>query len=136
MGVKNLLRNFSEPDGFRVFRIACKIAAIAAVLTLVPSVAWAHAVLVQSTPTVNATVEGPNVAVNMKFSSRIDGKRSTLLLSTSDGQSRALTIDEQGASDTLSAHVTRLGPGKYAIHWQVLATDGHVTRGEIPFTVK
>ena len=110
--------------------------AIAAVLVLAPGVAWAHAVLVQSTPAINATVDGGDIAVTMKFSSRVDGKRSTLLLSTSDGQSKPLAIDEQGASDTLSAHVTRLGPGKYAIHWQVLATDGHVTRGEIPFKVK
>ena len=110
--------------------------AIAAVLVLAPGVAWAHAVLVQSTPAINATVDGGDIAVTMKFSSRVDGKRSTLLLSTSDGQSKPLAIDEQGASDTLNAHVTRLGPGKYAIHWQVLATDGHVTRGEIPFRVK
>jgi methionine-rich copper-binding protein CopC len=110
--------------------------AIVAALVLVPGVAWAHAVLVRSTPAVNATIEGPDVAVTMKFSSRVDGKRSTLLLSTSDGQSKPLAIDEQSDSDTLSAHVTRLGPGKYAIHWQVLATDGHVTRGEIPFLVK
>ena len=135
MGVKDPFRNFSARGGRRASRIVAT-AGIAAVLMLVPAVAWAHAVLVRSTPGVNATVEGPDIAVNMKFSSRIDGKRSTLLLSTSDGQSRPLTIEEQGASDTLSAHVTRLGPGKYAIHWQVLATDGHVTRGEIPFTVK
>jgi methionine-rich copper-binding protein CopC len=29
-----------------------------------------------------------------------------------------------------------LSPGKYAIHWQVLAVDGHITRGQIPFEVK
>jgi methionine-rich copper-binding protein CopC len=103
---------------------------------LAPTVAWAHAVLVQSTPAINATVEGPEVGITMKFSSRVDGKRSTLLLSTSDGQSKPLTIEDQSASDTLSAHVTQLSPGKYSIHWQVLATDGHVTRGEIPFSVK
>lgn len=112
------------------------MAAIATMLVLVPSVAWAHAVLVQSTPAINGTIEGPDVAVTMKFSSRVDGKRSTLLLTTPDGQSRTLSIEDQSASDTLSAHAGNLTPGKYAIHWQVLATDGHVTRGEIPFSVK
>ncbi len=72
----------------------------------------------------------------MKFKSRVGGKRSTLLLSTSDSQSKPLTIEQQSAPDTLTAHATKLGPGKYAIHWQVLATDGHITRGEIPFSVK
>jgi len=110
--------------------------AVAVVLVLVPRAALAHAVLVESTPTINATVEGPDVAVSMKFSLRVDGTRSTLLLSTSDGKSQPLAIARQGAPDTLTTHATKLGPGKYAIHWQVLATDGHVTRGEIPFRVK
>ena len=110
--------------------------AVAVALVLVPRAALAHAVLVQSTPTINATVEGPDVAVSMKFSLRVDGTRSTLLLSTSDDKSQPLAIERQGAPDTLTTHATKLGPGKYAIHWQVLATDGHVTRGEIPFRVK
>ena len=59
-----------------------------------------------------------------------------MLLSTSDGKSKPLTIERQSAPDTLTTHATNLSPGKYAIRWQVLATDGHVTRGEIPFQVK
>jgi methionine-rich copper-binding protein CopC len=111
-------------------------AAIALAFLMVPRVASAHAVVVQSSPAVNETVQGPDVAVTLKFNSRVDGKRSTLLLSTSDSQSKPLTIEQQSAPDTLTAHATKLGPGKYAIHWQVLATDGHITRGEIPFSVK
>jgi copper resistance protein C len=110
--------------------------AVAVVLVLVPRAALAHAVLVQSTPTINATVEGPDVAVSMKFSLRVDGTRSTLLLSTSDGKSQPLAIERQSAPDTLTTRATKLSPGNYAIRWQVLATDGHVTRGEIPFQVK
>jgi hypothetical protein len=110
--------------------------AVTAVLVLVPRVALAHAVLVQSTPTINATVDGPEVAVSMKFSSRVDGARSTILLSTFDGKAKPVAIEHQSTPDTLTAHLTHLGPGKYTIRWQVLATDGHVTRGEIPFRVK
>jgi hypothetical protein len=116
-------------------RISVMIAA-AVLLVMIPRVALAHAVLVQSTPTINASVEGPEVAISMKFSLRVDGARSTLLLSTSDGKSKPLAIDRQSAPDTLTTRATKLGPGDYAIHWQVLATDGHVTRGQIPFRVK
>jgi hypothetical protein len=130
--MKTSLRSFGVPDVFR----AGVMVAVAMVLLLVPRAALAHAVLVQSTPTINATVEGPDVAVSMKFSLRVDGARSTLLLSTSDGKSRPLEVEKQSAPDILTTHATKLGPGKYAIHWQVLATDGHVTRGEIPFVVK
>jgi methionine-rich copper-binding protein CopC len=110
--------------------------AVAVVLVLVPRVALAHAVLVQSTPTIDATVEGPEVAVSMKFSSRVDGARSTILLSTFDGKAKPVAIERQSTPDTLTTHLTHLSAGKYAIRWQVLATDGHVTRGEIPFRVK
>jgi methionine-rich copper-binding protein CopC len=110
--------------------------AVAVVLVLFPRAALAHAVLVQSSPAINATVQGPDVAVSMKFSSRVDGVRSTLLLSTADGQSKPVTIEHQSTPDTLTTHLTHLSSGKYAIRWQVLATDGHVTRGEIPFRVK
>jgi methionine-rich copper-binding protein CopC len=96
----------------------------------------AHAVLVQSSPLANAIVQGPDVPITMKFNSRVDGSRSTLRLKTPDGQSRPLTIDKQSAPETLTAQATGLVPGKYAIQWQVLATDGHITRGEVPFTVK
>jgi methionine-rich copper-binding protein CopC len=34
----------------------------------------------------------------------------------------------------LEANVT-LAPGAYTLHWQVLAVDGHITRGNVPFTV-
>jgi methionine-rich copper-binding protein CopC len=110
--------------------------AVAVGLALLPHVALAHAVLLQSSPAINATVQGPDVAVAMKFSSRVDGARSTILLNTADGQSRPLAIERQNAPDTLTTRLTHLSPGGYAIRWQVLATDGHVTRGEIPFRVK
>ena len=113
------------------------LTAIALVLMVVaPRVVLAHAVLVESSPAINATVQGPDLGVNMKFSLRVDGTRSTLLLSLPDGQSKRLAIEKQSTPNTLATHITQLSPGKYAIHWQVLATDGHVTRGEIPFNVK
>jgi hypothetical protein len=118
-----------------VFRVGVRIAVVVA-LALATRAAFAHAVLVQSSPVVNATVQGPDVPVSIKFSSRVDGARSTLTLNSSDGQSTPLAIEQQSSPDTLTAHAARLVPGQYAIQWQVLATDGHVTRGQIPFRVK
>lgn len=110
---------------------------IAVTLVLVlPRVASAHAVLVLSSPVANATVQGPDVPITMKFNSRVDASRSTIRLSGADGQSKPLTIDTGGAPDILTAKATGLSPGKYAIQWQVLAVDGHITRGQIPFVVK
>ncbi len=111
------------------------ITVVVVVLMLLPRAALAHAVLIQSSPAIDSTMQGPDIAVSMKFSSRVDGARSTLLLSTTDGQSKSVAIERQSGPDTLTTHL-HLMPGKYAIRWQVLATDGHVTRGEIPFRVK
>jgi methionine-rich copper-binding protein CopC len=110
--------------------------ALVLMVVVVPRVVLAHAVLVESSPAINATVQGPDLAVRMKFSLRVDGTRSTLLLSLPDGQAKPLAVEKQSAPNTVTTRVTQLNPGKYAIHWQVLATDGHVTRGEIPFNVK
>jgi len=44
-------------------------------------------------------------------------------------------IDKQSADNNLNAHAT-LKPGSYTLRWQALAPDGHITRGEIPFTVR
>jgi copper resistance protein C len=130
------MKSLRRSSVVRIVSRASLMFSVALALVLAPRVAMAHAVLVQSSPAINATMSGPDVAVSMKFSSRVDGARSTMLLSTSDGQSKPLTIERQGAPDTLTTHLTHLSPGKYAIRWQVLATDGHVTRGEIPFHVK
>lgn len=102
---------------------------------LAPRVALAHAVLVASTPAANAEVHGPNLAIELRFNSRVDGARSRLFLVMPGGQSQALPMEKQSTATTLGAHIM-LKPGSYRIRWQALSTDGHITRGEIPFTVR
>ena len=95
----------------------------------------AHAVLLEATPAADSAVAGPDVAVKLRFNVRIDRSRSRLTLALPDGRTTALKIDDEGASDTLSARATGLGPGTYHLHWQVLAADGHITRGDLPFRI-
>ena len=45
---------------------------ICGIATLAPRVAWAHAVLVSAQPGENSTVAGPDVAVLLKYNSRVD----------------------------------------------------------------
>ena len=111
-------------------------AAVFAVLLLVPRYALAHAVLVSSTPAAHASVKGPELAVHLKFNSRIDGAHSRLYLVGPDGKVQTLTLEAQSAPDALSAQSIHLAAGQYTIRWQALAADGHITRGEIPFTVQ
>ena len=96
--------------------------------------AFAHARLVSSTPAAGSTAHGPGVAITLRFDSRVDGARSHLALMMPDGKIKPLKIVSDGASE-LDAHST-LPPGRYTIRWQALSTDGHITRGEIPFAVR
>ncbi len=105
------------------------------VLCLLAGSAWAHAIIVESTPTINGVVTGPVVEIRLRFNVRIDGGRSKLTLTLPDGTSRAVELPKQPSPDSLSATVPKLLPGTYQLHWQVLANDGHITQGDIPFSV-
>jgi len=98
--------------------------------------ALAHAVLVSSTPQKNAAVSGPDITINLKYNSRVDGARSTLSLLKPDGTVERIGTPAQPAPDVLSATGHGLAKGAYVLRWQVLATDGHITRGEVPFQVQ
>ena len=94
----------------------------------------AHAILIDSMPAPRASAPAGPVALWLHYNSRIDQKRSRLALVGPDGGQTRLAVSDDGPADTLSANAT-LTPGSYVVRWQVLATDGHITRGELPFTV-
>jgi len=95
----------------------------------------AHAVIVEATPAVNATVHGDRLAVTLRFNSRIDRGRSRLTLIDAAGKETAVALEKSSPSDVLAASIGGLVAGRYRLRWQVLAIDGHITRGDIPFTV-
>lgn len=97
--------------------------------------AHAHAIIVDSMPSVGTEVPGPDVAVSLHYNNRIDKARSRLTLLVGEQTTLKLPIDEGGAPDVITAKAMGLAPGAYRLRWQVLALDGHITRGEIPFTV-
>jgi copper resistance protein C len=99
-------------------------------------IAEGHAILKSSSPAANATVTGPEVPIILKFNVRVDAARSKVQLLHPDNSVTDLTLDKESSPDTLGSNVKGLVPGAYTIRWQVLAPDGHITRGEVPFTVK
>jgi len=108
---------------------------IACAALIMPRVALAHAHLLSSTPAANATVHGPDVAIDLRFNSRVETKGSTVTLVLPGGQTQRLAIDSHSSDVNLDAHA-HLKPGAYTLRWQALSTDGHITRGEFPFTVR
>ncbi len=121
-----------RPDR-RVLLAVCVFAAIA----MFPMVraAVAHAILLESSPSIHSTVAGPSIPIKLRFNVRIDATRSRLTLVKPDASTQSLAITKDAPADTLASQAQRLNPGEYRIRWQVLASDGHITRGEIPFQV-
>lgn len=103
-------------------------------LFLLSQMAFAHAHLLSSTPQADGILRGPTISVDLKFNSRIDSSRSRLDLVMPNGSIQSMSVRARGDAE-LGAQAD-LAPGKYAIRWQALSTDGHITRGEIPFTVR
>jgi len=79
-------------------------------------------------------VPAGRVAFDLHYNSRIDRGRSRLTLMRPDGSQSVLPIDRAGTPDELDAIAT-LTQGRYTLRWQVLAIDGHITRGDLPFSV-
>jgi hypothetical protein len=115
-------------------RFLCGMVAVGA-LFLLSGIIEGHAILKETSPAANSKVAGPDVPVMLKYNVRIDAKLSKLQLLHPDNSTSFLTIEAQTSPDTLNAKATGLTPGPYRIRWQVLAPDGHITRGEISFTV-
>jgi methionine-rich copper-binding protein CopC len=104
------------------------------VLTARP--ADAHAVIIDSIPAVDAVVPAGDSDVTLHYNSRIDHQRSRLTLVAPDGTSTLLAISPDSAPDIVAAKMNGLAAGQYRLRWQVLAIDGHLTRGDIRFSVK
>ena len=117
-------------------RILLAVYVIAGVaMLLVARSAFAHAILVESSPSLNSTVAGPSIPIKLRFNVRIDATRSRLTLVKPDASTQSLAISKDAPADILASQAQALSPGEYRIRWQVLASDGHITRGEIPFQV-
>ena len=95
-----------------------------------------HAILKSSSPANGASVTDPDTQVELMFNVRVDAARSKLQLLMPDASTVDLPIVKSPSPDMLVSKLTGLKPGAYTIRWQVLAPDGHISRGQIVFTVR
>jgi copper resistance protein C len=100
-----------------------------------PIAADAHAVVVKAQPALDQQIAAGPLTIRLEFNSRIDKDRSKLELTMPDGAKTEIPVGQDGAPNVVIATSARLAAGAYSLRWQVLAIDGHITRGDIPFTV-
>lgn len=116
----------------RIIRLAAIFGCMAASFAAVR--AEAHAILETSTPPINGTIKAGASDAELRYNSRIDRARSRLLLIRQDRSQAVMPISPDGPPDVIRCHLN-LPAGHYTLRWQVLATDGHITRGDVSFTV-
>jgi len=104
-------------------------------VAIVPGVADAHAIIVSARPGVNSTVPPGELELQLDFNSRIDAQRSRLRLRGPDGTETPVALAAQTSPNVVAGHATVMTVGRWKLDWQVLSLDGHITRGEIGFSV-
>jgi copper resistance protein C len=102
---------------------------------LAPAGAMAHAILEQSQPSAGGSVPAGKVTLAFSYNSRIDRARSRLTLTRPDNTQTVLRINSSGPPNVINSDTELTASGSYVVRWQVLAIDGHITRGDVPFTV-
>jgi copper resistance protein C len=107
----------------------------AALSVAVAEPAVAHAIIFAAKPSAEQHVAPGKLAIRIEFNSRIDKERSRLQLTAPDGAKSDIAIEPAGEPNVISGTTGELAAGAYMLRWQVLAIDGHITRGDIPFSV-
>jgi len=113
-------------------------ALVGLLLASLPTVARAHAILVESTPKQGEVTKKAPTEVVLRFNARIEKAVSHVALLGPGGDKvklPPLPEDRDGPPDRLRIDLPALKPGEYKLEFRVLASDGHATPGLLRFTV-
>jgi hypothetical protein len=100
--------------------------------------AWAHAVLVRSSPAHRAVLAQAPSRVQLWFNERIEPAYARLTVVDARKQTVHAGDVVVGPDDArhLSVALPALEAGRYTARYRVLSVDGHIVEGEVSFTVR
>jgi methionine-rich copper-binding protein CopC len=96
---------------------------------------YAHAIVLKTSLAEHPIKKGTASSITLHFNSRIEVKLSRATLISRDEPERALAMAGGAAPGDVLVALPALEPGPYALHYRVLAADGHVTEDTIRFSV-
>lgn len=101
-------------------------------------VALAHARLVGSEPVDGAALEDPPETVELWFNGEVERRFHRVALIRPDRTTEELVVFVPDEADRtrLGVRLPQLGPGEWAIDWDVVSRDGHRVDGRLRFVVK
>ena len=108
------------------------------IIMTVPQTVSAHAFPDHSEPRVGATVEGSPPFVRIWFDGALESAFTTIVVQDGSGKNVDKGNGRVDPDDPLLLEVELppLPPGTYHVLWDVLARDGHRTKGDYTFDVK
>lgn len=103
-----------------------------------PGAVQGHAFPDHSDPKVGATIAVSPDHVRIWFDSALEPAFSKIMVHNANGEMVDKRDGRVNASDStlLEASVPPLPPGTYRIIWDVVARDGHRTKGDYTFVIK
>jgi methionine-rich copper-binding protein CopC len=119
-----------------VAALAVLLGLCAATIALTPGIARSHAIIVTAQPGMNSTVPPGQLDIRLEFNSRIDSKRSNLRLQRPDGTESDVSLTPDSPRGVIAGRAQTSVNGRWNLRWQVLSLDGHITRGEVSFSVR
>jgi copper resistance protein C len=96
----------------------------------------AHAIVVAAQPAMNSVVAPGEITIRLDFNSRVDSKRSGLMLQGPDRTEAVVALTPGSPPGVLAGRAEVKENGRWKLRWQVLSLDGHITRGEVDFSVR
>jgi methionine-rich copper-binding protein CopC len=112
------------------------LAAVAALVLLLPAAVAAHAELLETTPADGATVTGTPEELVAVFDDELVVDESSLSIRNAQGDRLAVGhVDPDEPTHLLISPVPELAIGTYEMRWTAGTADGHVERGTWSFTV-
>ena len=124
-----------RPWNFVSLIIPSKILLIAWFL-IFPHAVWSHAVLIDSIPIHEATLDEAPQTILLKFNAALEHVITKVFLINQNKEETTLEKVEESQADRIMVRVPSLSPGVYTVLYKVLARDGHVTEGSIRFTLR
>jgi copper transport protein len=108
--------------------------ALAAALTLTPTTALAHAVLVSSSPTDGVLLPSAPDHLTLSFSQPVQPAGGGILVTAPSGRP-ANRGGAHAAGSLLTVGLDAREQGTYLVRWQVIAQDTHPSLGQLTFSV-
>jgi copper transport protein len=111
--------------------------AVVAVLAslLVPTQAFAHATLKETTPAIQSRLEEPPDVVTLRFDQSVTVGARAIEVFAEDGRKVSAPAVATDRARVVTSRVAALPRGAYTVRWRVLSSDGHVAAGLFTFGV-